>query len=81
MPCRGDKDERLDAPAHEQWSRGSFGTRVRELNARELEMQLRRGGGLPGMGRVEAAAGAEGLRQLVVSCAGSFNEGAKKRQE
>ena len=44
-------------------------------------MQIRRGGGWPGMGRVEAAAGAEGLRQLVVSCAGSFNEGAKKRQE
>ena len=44
-------------------------------------MQLQRGDGWPGMGRVEAAAGAEGLRQLVVSCAGSFNEGAKKRQE
>ena len=33
------------------------------------------------MGLVETAAGAEGLQQLVDSCAGSFNEEAKKRQE
>jgi hypothetical protein len=40
---------------------------VSKTAARELEMQLQRGGGWPGMGLVEAVAGAEGLRQLVDS--------------